>query len=313
MLTAESLNWFSTPSSSMEKTIGISVFGKDITERKKTLDALREKETQHREAERLACAGSSSWDVDSDTTTWSEGLYSIMGRDPGTPAPSHAERAKLYTPESWARLDAAVKHTLATGEPYDLELQVVRPDGSLRWTHARGTAVRNELGRVHRLIGTLQDITEQKSAEEARALLASIVESSDDAIHAVNLDGTVTSWNRGAEVMFGYKRKEIIGKNIAILAPPGRGEEVPGFLEFVAERKIYSSFRYVSSPTRMEVTSMSRFRYPRSGIPPERLWELPPSPATSASASGLSGSFRKPKKISRYLRRGDRRNVSDIV
>jgi diguanylate cyclase (GGDEF)-like protein/PAS domain S-box-containing protein len=224
------------------KTTGISVFGKDITERKTALKALREKEARHREAEYLACAGSSSWDVDSDTTIWSEGLYRITGRKPGTSAPSHAERAKIYTPESWARLDAAVKHTLATGEPYNLELQIVRPDGSLRWTHARGTAVRNELGHVYRLIGTLQDITEQNAAEETRALLASIVESSDDAIHAVNLDGTVTSWNRGAEVLFGYKREEIIGKNIAILAPPGRQEEVQQFLEFVAEGNPISPF-----------------------------------------------------------------------
>ena len=216
------------------KKTGISVFGKDITERKKSLDALREKEARHKEAEHLARSGSFSWDIDSDKTIWSEGLYRITGREYGTPAPSHAERAKLYTPESWARLDAAVKHSLATGEPYDLELQLVRPDGSLRWTHAQGAAVRNELGRVYRLIGTLQDITERKSAEESQALLASIVESSDDAIHAIDLNGTVTSWNRGAEALFRFTRKEMIGNSIGILAPPGRAEEVPHYLELVA-------------------------------------------------------------------------------
>ena len=242
MLNGQTLELAFNPIVVDEKTTGISVFGKDITIRKKALDALREKEALHREAERLARSGSSSWDVDSDTTTWSEGLYSILGRDPGTPAPSHAERAKIYTPESWARLDAAVKHTLATGEPYDLELQVVRPDGSMRWTHARGNAVRNELGHVHQLIGTLQDITEQKAIEETQALLASIIESSADAIHAVDLDGTVTSWNYGAEVMFGYKAEEMIGKNIAILAPPGRSEEAREFLEFVAKGKSISPF-----------------------------------------------------------------------
>ena len=242
MLNGQTLELAFNPIVVDEKTTGISVFGKDITIRKKALDALREKEALRREAERLARSGSSSWDVDSDTTTWSEGLDSILGRDPGTPAPSHAERAKIYTPESWARLDAAVKHTLATGEPYDLELQVVRPDGSMRWTHARGNAVRNELGHVHQLIGTLQDITEQKAIEETQALLASIIESSADAIHAVDLDGTVTSWNYGAEVMFGYKAEEMIGKNIAILAPPGRSEEAREFLEFVAKGKSISPF-----------------------------------------------------------------------
>ena len=79
-----------------------------------------------------------------------------------------------------------------------------------------------------------KDITERNTTEKALALLASIVESSDDAIHAANLDGTVVSWNRGAEALFGYTAAEMIGKCICILAPPGRGEEVPRFLGLVA-------------------------------------------------------------------------------
>jgi PAS domain S-box-containing protein len=64
------------------------------------------------------------------------------------------------------------------------------------------------------------------AVEQAQALLASIVESSDDAIHAVKLDGTIVSWNRSAEVLFGYSGREIVGKNAAILAPAGRAGEV---------------------------------------------------------------------------------------
>lgn len=105
-----------------------------------------------------------------------------------------------------------------------------RKDGRTVHVSVTGSPIRNAAGELVAISVVLRDISERKEAEQARALLASIVEFSDEAIHAVSLDGTIVSWNRGAEILFGYSSQEIIGQNLAILAPPGAGEEVRQFL-----------------------------------------------------------------------------------
>ncbi len=75
-------------------------------------------------------------------------------------------------------------------------------------------------GEVAGAVVTFHDITERKRAEETRARLAAIVESSDDAITGSTLEGIIFSWNKGAEQMFGYTSAEIMGRSMALLVPP---------------------------------------------------------------------------------------------
>lgn len=72
---------------------------------------------------------------------------------------------------------------------------------------------------------------ERQDAELAQAMLAAIVESADDPIIGKTLDGIVTTWNRGAEIVFGYKAEEIIGRPIVLLIPPDRADEEARILE----------------------------------------------------------------------------------
>src|SRR5690606_27641398 len=82
----------------------------------------------------------------------------------------------------------------------------------------------------YRMIGATTDFTEQKLSEEASARLAAVVNSSRDAIVSKDLNGTITSWNRGAEVLFGYKEAEVLGRSVTILMPEDRTDEEPDIL-----------------------------------------------------------------------------------
>jgi PAS domain S-box-containing protein len=139
----------------------------DITDRKDTEEALRRKEAELADAQRLAGVGSWQWDPETDTVVWSRELYRMAGRNPTLPALSYKEHSQLYTRETWDRLQGAVEAALRTGAPYELVLEMVRADGTHRWVSARGDAQRDSTGQIARLRGTVQDITERRRAEEA--------------------------------------------------------------------------------------------------------------------------------------------------
>src|SRR5215469_2375978 len=73
------------------------------------------------------------WDIRTDETVWSEQLYWMTGRDENTGVPSFKDQSCFYTSESWVRLVDATLGLLQSGEPYELGLQMLHPDGNRRW------------------------------------------------------------------------------------------------------------------------------------------------------------------------------------
>ncbi len=133
-----------------------------LDQRKRTEEALRRSEAELKEAQRVGRLGSWDWDAATDTITWSEEYYHIYGFDPKQRPPGYEEHLKAYTVESAARLDAAVKHSMETGEGYQLDLQKDHGGG---WITARGEVKLDTTGQIVGLRGTAQDITERKRAE----------------------------------------------------------------------------------------------------------------------------------------------------
>jgi PAS domain S-box-containing protein len=128
-------------------------------------------------------------------------------------------------PNDVERVSEAIQQAIATGEKCVLEYRVVKRDGTVHWLEVHGQCLYDEDGKPWRMPGVAVDVSDRKRAELSSGHLAAIVESSDDAIVSKNLDGIITSWNRGAERLFGYSADEVIGKPITILIPQDRLDE----------------------------------------------------------------------------------------
>jgi len=149
------------------QVMGVFAAARDVTERKLAEDKLRQSEASLAEAQQLAHIGNWSWEFASNTVIRSPEYCRIYNFDPAQQALTYEEQLKVYTAESQARLDAAVKRAMEHGEPYALELELAKPDMAGKWIYARAEAKRDAQGKITGLYGTSQDITERKKNERA--------------------------------------------------------------------------------------------------------------------------------------------------
>ncbi len=150
--------------------------------------------------------------------------------------------AEAIVPEDRDRALQVFGSLMQDAPSVSVEYRIARPDGTVRWVHDRGFQVRDASGALVRLTGIVADVTERKRTELAALREAAIVASSDDAIIGKDLNGIITSWNRGAEKVFGYAAREMVGTSIMKLIPPDRQDEENHILDRIGRGESVEHF-----------------------------------------------------------------------
>jgi two-component system CheB/CheR fusion protein len=173
-------------------------------------------------------------------TFYNEAAAKLWGCRPEIGKSKFCGSWKLYWPDGRPMSHREYPMALALREQREIrgmEAIAERPDGTLVHFVPYPTPLHDAAGKFIGAVNMLVDISDSKRADMHAQRLASIVESSDDAIVSKDLNGIITSWNRGAERLFGYTAPEVIGKPITILIPPDRLEEEPRVLRRLRQGK----------------------------------------------------------------------------
>ncbi|MEI7742754.1 MAG: PAS domain S-box protein, partial [Chloroflexota bacterium] len=161
---------------------------RDVAERGRTQETLRRSEAGLRDAQRIAHMGSWSWNAVADAATWSEEMFHVFGLEPRATTLTFAEQQRAYGPEAASRRRRDVERALATGDPYESEYDIVRPDGEVRRIVSRGEVVRGPDDSIVGLQGTATDVT---AARRSRAALRASEEQFRALFHNAPLNSVV--------------------------------------------------------------------------------------------------------------------------
>lgn len=220
---------------------GIIITVNNATDRVEARQKLEDAEARLRLA--TEGVGIATWDLDLHTNglVYSPRLAEIFGHDGYGRYTFTDLRSQFHTDDLHNIVEPAFQHALKTSV-YFYEARVNWPDKSVHWVRTQGKVVYDENKKPVRLLGTIQDITTEKKQSEDTARLAAIVQSSGDAIVSKTVNGVITSWNPGAEKLFGYTAEEMIGENITKIIPGDRINEEPKIVKRILEGEMLEHF-----------------------------------------------------------------------
>jgi PAS domain S-box-containing protein len=191
-------------------------------------------------AGKAAKYGGWSIDIRKNKLIWSDEVAAILEMPFGH-SPEFDELISFYTPEWHDKISNVISDCVNKGTSFDEELEVITAKGKRIWVRTIGEAIRNKSGKITKVQGAFQDITERKHTEEAlyasetrfRTLLQDV---SSVSVQGYAPDGTTQYWNKASEKLYGYTAEEAIGQNLLdLIIPPEMRPDVQQAIELMAE------------------------------------------------------------------------------
>jgi len=217
--------------------------------------SLRRSENYLAQTQQLSRTGSFGWTPSTGEVHWSDESFRIYELDRNIKPTVEVVLQRIH-PDDRAFVRQAIGETSRGEKELDLTYRLLMADGSVKYVQVLSRTVKNAAGDLE-VIGALMDVTERKVQEHAQARLAAIVSSSDAAIVGKTLDGVVTSWNAGAESIFGYNAHEMIGQSITRIIPPELQKEEKEILRRIRQGdriKNYETVRNCKDGRRIDIS-----------------------------------------------------------
>jgi len=204
----------------------LRIYGLDITEHKRTEQALHENEERLKRSQEIAHLGSWELDLVYNQLTWSDEVYQIFGLQPQEFGATYEAFLERVHPEDRAAVDAAYSGSLRENlDTYEIEHKVVRKDtGDIRVVHEKCYHFRDATGKITRSVGMVHDITERKQVEEklkySERKYRELYEGSQDGFVLVDMEDHIKEFNHAYMEMLGYTEEELLRLNYIDLTPP---------------------------------------------------------------------------------------------